>query len=200
MGALFGNGFASATRQLTWSATGSPEAPVATVPVPSGRRPVNGSEEHASGGGAKAAKSAFLRAGTSDRLYRTGLTWPSTARLQRAQPKPGDSEEAVLRNRAFGGADPEWPEPSDHPDLKSRKGSVQSAAVAARQRGFRGEDLTDLHQDATSPAALRVAVTASRAARAIRPLSLAMVTKRKPMPIMRAAYAGVALWMPANFP
>ena len=44
-----------------------------------------------------------------------------------------------------------------------------------------------LHQDATSPAALRVAVTASRAARAIRPLSLAMVTKRKPMLIIRAA-------------
>ena len=42
-------------------------------------------------------------------------------------------------------------------------------------------------QLAIAPAALRVAATASRAARAIRPLSLAIVTKRKPMPIIRAA-------------
>jgi len=45
----------------------------------------------------------------------------------------------------------------------------------------------DTVQVATSPAALRVAFTASRAARAISPLSFAMVTKRKPIPIIRAA-------------
>jgi exopolyphosphatase/guanosine-5'-triphosphate,3'-diphosphate pyrophosphatase len=45
----------------------------------------------------------------------------------------------------------------------------------------------DRDQFAASPAALRVAVTASRAARAIRPLSLAMVVNWKPILIMRAA-------------
>ena len=53
---------------------------------------------------------------------------------------------------------------------------------------------------AMSPAALRVAVTASRAARAIKPQSLAMVQNWKPIFIMRAAYAAVPLWMPANLP
>jgi len=44
-----------------------------------------------------------------------------------------------------------------------------------------------LAQLASSPAVLRVVAISARAARAIRPLSLNNVTKRKPMAIMRAA-------------
>jgi hypothetical protein len=45
------------------------------------------------------------------------------------------------------------------------------------------------HSDqlATSPAFLRVAAISARAARAIRPLSFASVTKRNPIAIIRAA-------------
>src|SRR5215472_8701212 len=53
--------------------------------------------------------------------------------------------------------------------------------IAKPLLGVAGTTLAFLSQDATSPAALRVAATSERAMRAIRPLSLAMVTKRKPM-------------------